>query len=192
MPKISSHAQLLSRVQLFAITWTVIGAHQAPLYTGFSRQEQWSMLLCPSPDPGDLPDPGAETGSPALQVDSLPSEPPGKPDSPGICLVIQSCATLCDPIHCSPPGSSVRGHSSGRNTGVGCHAVLQAIFPTKPKSPTLQVDSSPSEPPGKPKVKQHINNRADSITFQNPAGAAKRGLHQFVLCVASTSILTWS
>ena len=44
----------------------------------FSRQEYWSGLPFPSPD---LPDPGIEPGSPALQVDSLPSEPPGKPNS---------------------------------------------------------------------------------------------------------------
>ena len=43
---------------------------------GFSRQEYWSGL--PFPSPGDLPDPGIEPGSPALQVDSLPSEPRGK------------------------------------------------------------------------------------------------------------------
>ena len=44
---------------------------------GFSRQEYWSGLPCPPP--GDLPDPGIEPGSPALQADSLPSKPPGKP-----------------------------------------------------------------------------------------------------------------
>ena len=55
--------------------WTV--THQAPLYMGFSRQEYWSGL--PFPSSGDLPDPGTEPRSPALQVDSLPSEPPGKP-----------------------------------------------------------------------------------------------------------------
>ena len=47
--------------------------HQAPLSMGFSRQEYWSGLLFPSP--GDLPDPGIEPRSPALQADSLPSEP---------------------------------------------------------------------------------------------------------------------
>ena len=46
---------------------------------GFSRQEYWSVLPCPSL--WDLPDPGIEPGSPALQADSLLSEPPGKPDS---------------------------------------------------------------------------------------------------------------
>ena len=44
---------------------------------GFSGQEYWSGL--PFPSPGDLPDPGIEPRSPALQADSLPSEPPGKP-----------------------------------------------------------------------------------------------------------------
>ena len=52
--------------------WTV--ACQAPLSMGFSRQEYWSEL--PIPSPGDLPDPGVEPWSPALQADSLPSEPP--------------------------------------------------------------------------------------------------------------------
>ena len=54
--------------------WTV--AYQAPLSMGFSRQEYWSGL--PFPSPGDLPDPGIEPGSPALQADDLPSKPPGK------------------------------------------------------------------------------------------------------------------
>ena len=44
---------------------------------GFSRQEYWSGL--PFPSPGDLPNPGVEPGSPALQTDALPSETPGKP-----------------------------------------------------------------------------------------------------------------
>ena len=51
------------------IPWTV--ACQAPLSMEFSRQEYWSGL--PFPSPGDLPDPGIEPGSPALQADSLPS-----------------------------------------------------------------------------------------------------------------------
>ena len=49
---------------------------QAALSVGFSRQEYWSGLSFPSP--GDLPDPGIEPGSPALQADSLPTEPPGE------------------------------------------------------------------------------------------------------------------
>ena len=46
-------------------------------------------------------------------------------------LVAQSCLILCDPMGCSLPGSSVHGDSSGKNTGVGCHALLQGIFPTQ-------------------------------------------------------------
>ena len=51
--------------------WTV--ACQAPLSIGFPRQEYWSGL--PFSSPGDIPDPGIEPGSPALQADSLPSQP---------------------------------------------------------------------------------------------------------------------
>ena len=47
-----------------------------------------------------------------------------------LCLVAQLCLTLCDPMDCSPPGSFVHGDSPGKNTGVGCHALLQGIFPT--------------------------------------------------------------
>ena len=59
----------------FATSCTV--AHQAPLSMGFSRQEYWSGL--PFPSRGDLPDPGIESVSPALQADDLPTERPGKP-----------------------------------------------------------------------------------------------------------------
>ena len=59
----------LSRV--FATPWTV--AYQAPPSMGFSRQEYWSRV--PFPSPGDLPNPGMELRSPALQADALPSEP---------------------------------------------------------------------------------------------------------------------
>ena len=58
-----------------AIPWTVV--YQASLSMGFSRQEYWRGL--PFPSPGDLPDPGIEPRSPALQADALASEPPGKP-----------------------------------------------------------------------------------------------------------------
>ena len=66
--------KLLSCVQLFAAPWTV--AYQAPPPMEFSRQGYWSGL--PFPSPGDLPNPGIEPGSPSLQADALPSEPPGK------------------------------------------------------------------------------------------------------------------
>ena len=58
-----------------ATPWTI--ARQPPLSMEFSRQEYWSGL--PFPSPGDLPIPRIEPESPALQANSLPSEPPGKP-----------------------------------------------------------------------------------------------------------------
>ena len=56
--------KLLSHIRLFATPWTV--AYQASPSMGFSRQEYWSVL--PFPSPGDLPDPGIEPRSPALQA----------------------------------------------------------------------------------------------------------------------------
>ena len=43
-------------------------------------------------------------------------------------LVAQSCLTLCDPMDCSPPGTSVHGIFPGKNTGAGCHFLLQGVF----------------------------------------------------------------
>ena len=65
----------LSRVRLFVIPWTV--AYQAPQSMESSRQEYWNGL--PFPSLGDLPNPGLEPRSLALQADALLSEPPGKP-----------------------------------------------------------------------------------------------------------------
>ena len=115
---------------------------------GFSWQEYWSGL--PFPSPGDLPDPGVEPGFPALQMDSLLPEPPGKPLW---CIshsqkVTQLCLTLCDP------------------TDRIVHGILQArilewvAFPfsrgssnpgIEPRSPTLQEYSLPAEAQGKPR-----------------------------------------
>ena len=54
-----------------------------------------------------------------------------------LCWVAQPCLTLCNPVDCSLPGSSVHGDSPGKNTGVGCHALLQGIFPTQGSNPGL-------------------------------------------------------
>ena len=70
---VSHCAQSLSRARLLVTPWTA--AHQTPLSKEVSRQEYWSGLPCPPP--GGLPKPGIKPRSPALQVDSLPSEPPG-------------------------------------------------------------------------------------------------------------------
>ena len=67
----------LSRVRLFATPWIV--AYEASPSMGFSRQEYWSGL--PFPSPGHLPDPEIEPRSPALEADTLTSDPPGKPEA---------------------------------------------------------------------------------------------------------------
>ena len=67
------------------------------------------------------------------------------------------------PMDCSLPGSSVHGNSPGRNTGVGCHFLLQWNLPDpgiEPRSPIMQADALTSEPPGKPK-----NTGVDSLSL---------------------------
>ena len=70
---------------------------------------------------------------------------------------IQSCPPLCDPMDWSPPGSSDHEDSPGKNTGVGCHFLLQGIFTTQGSNPHLlsllhrQAGSLPLAPPGKPR-----------------------------------------
>ena len=74
-----------------------------------------------------------------------------------LCLVTQSCPILCDIVDCSLPGSFVHGDSPGKNTGVGCHVPLQGNLPNpriEPRSPALQEDSLPAEPPGTAKNKE--------------------------------------
>ena len=71
------------------------------------------------------------------------------------CVNAKLCLTLCDTIDCSPPGSSLHGHSPGENTGVNCHALLQGIFLTQGWNPRLFMSpalagrfSLPPAPPG--------------------------------------------
>ena len=127
------HACLLSHfshIQLFETLWNV--AHQALLSVGFSRQEYWSGLPCPAP--GYIPDPGVEPASlmlPALQADSLPTEPWGKPMHAYTCIYmqtqsLQSSLTFYDSMDCSLPDCSLcPWNSPVKNTGVGCPALLQ-------------------------------------------------------------------
>ena len=70
LPGSSPHGILQARV----LEWVAFSFSR--IFMGFSRQEYWSGL--PFPSPGDLPDPGIETGSPAFQANTLTSEPPGK------------------------------------------------------------------------------------------------------------------
>ena len=86
--------------------------------------------------------------------------------SPAIACMLSlfSRVPLCDPMDCSPPGSSVHGNSPDKHTGVGCHALLQGTFLTQGLnhvSPALQVHSLPTESPEKPSP------AFATITFQN-------------------------
>ena len=68
----------------------------------------------------------------------------------------QSCLTLCDPMDCRPPGSSVHGDSPGKNTGVSCQVLFHGIFQTQRSNVCLscllhwQACSLPLLSPGKP------------------------------------------
>ena len=104
------HAQLLQSCWTLCDLWTI--ASQAPLSTGFSRQEYWSGL--PYLPPEDLPNPGIKPMSPALAGGFFTTE------LPMLCYAksLQSCLTLCDPIdgsHQAPPslGFSRQEHWSG-------------------------------------------------------------------------------
>ena len=98
-------AQSLQPCPTFVTLWTL----QFPLFMGSSSQEYLSGF--PSPSTEDLSDPGIEPSypaSPALQVDSLPTEPLGRPiQSFQFSSVAQSCLTLCDPMNYSTPGLPV-------------------------------------------------------------------------------------
>ena len=106
-----------SHVRLCATPRTA--AYQAPLSMEFSRQKYWSGL--PFPSPGDIPNPGIEPRTPALQADALPSEPPGKPPRNYMLLLLScfSCVRLCatpeTAAHQAPPslGFSRQEHWSG-------------------------------------------------------------------------------
>ena len=113
----------LGRVWLFATPWTL--SYQPPPSMGFSRQEYWSGL--PFPSPGDLPDPGIEPASPALQADALPSEPPWKPYSEVLLLSHFSRVDSVQPQRRQPTRLPSPWASPGKNTGMGCHFLLQCM-----------------------------------------------------------------
>ena len=83
-----------------------------------------------------------------------------------LCLVAQSCTTLCDPMDCSPPGSSVHGDSPGKNTGVGSHALLQGIFPTQGLNPGL---------PHCRRILYHLSTREVHCIGDNIANQLRKG-----------------
>ena len=80
----------------------------------------------------------AETCFPGAHLLEIPLSPVMWPSRMSVlCLVAQSCPTLCNPMDYSPPGSSVHRDSPGKNAGVGCHALLQGIFSTLGSNPGL-------------------------------------------------------
>ena len=119
----------LSRVRLFATPWMV--TYQALRSMGFSRQEYWSRL--PFPSPGDLPNPGIEPASPALQADSLPLSHLGSPFIYLLPLLLSRSvvSNFLQPHGLQPARFLCPWDSPGKNTGVGCHFLLQGIFPTQ-------------------------------------------------------------
>ena len=133
--------------------WTV--ARQAPLSTGFPRQEYWSGL--PFPSLGDLPDPGIKPGSLAFQADALTSEPPGKAHNLQIAAMftllmlspVHLFATLWTVAHQAP--LSMRFFRQGFWSGLPCPPPGDLPNPgIEPRSPALQADSLLTELQGKP------------------------------------------
>ena len=123
---------------------------------GASRQEYWSGLLCHPP--GDLPNPGIEPRSPTLQADSLPAKPQEKPSLYIIYIYLlllshEVVSASCNPVACSPPGSSVHGISQARILGwVPIPSAGDLPDPgIEPASPALAGRFFTTEPPGRPK-----------------------------------------
>ena len=96
-------------------------------------------------------------------------------------LVTQSCPTFCDPMDCSPQGSSVRGDSPGKNTRVGCHAFLQGIFPTQGSNPGL--------PPCR-KILYHLSHQGLFLLFSSSA-ALPKGLFYYLSLQKANSCFCW-
>ena len=102
----------------------------------------------------------------------------GSQEIPGMhahAQLLQSCPTLCDTVDCSLPGSSVHEESPNKNTGVGCHELLQGIFPTQGWNPSLlcllnwQAGSLPLGPAGKPEETPGVTGKF-GLGIQNEAG----------------------
>ena len=97
--------------------------------------------------------------------------------------VTQSCPILCDPMDYSLPGSSCLWDFTGNNTGVGCHFLLQGIFPTQGSNPGLPHCRQmllPSEPPGKSlllssNTYQRVDSLEKTLILEGIGGRRRRG-----------------
>ena len=117
----------------FSVVSESLRPHRAPLSMRFSRQEYWSGLPCPPP--GDLPNPGIKPRSPMLWADSLPSEPTG----------YMYISDSVQPHRWQPTRLPHPWDSPGKNTGVGCHFLLQSKK-VKSESEVTQSCPTPSDP----------------------------------------------
>ena len=81
-----------------------------------------------------------------------------------IYVLSQLCLTLCDPMDCHLPGSSVHGDSPGKNTGLGCHALLQGIFPTQGSDPDF---------PHRRWILYHLNHQEAHVNISYPLNQNK-------------------
>ena len=105
-----------------------------------------------------------------------------------MCLVAQWCPTLCNPMDCSPPGSSVLGDSPSKHTGVDCHALLQGIFPTQGSNPNL---------PHCRQILYWLSHQGSPRTLEWAAYPSSRGSSQprnwtGVSCIAGRFFTSWS
>ena len=118
-----------------ATSWTV--AHQAHLSVGFSRQEYWTGLSFPSPE--DLPYPAVKPRSPALQADSLPSEPQASPNSADVhCNLERQRRVLTRSSRETADGHPYQRHPGNLVTG----NVTSASSPTsRPAWPDMRLHS---------------------------------------------------
>ena len=141
-------AQLLKNLPAMWETWVRSLGREDPLEKGKGTPGQNTGVGCHFPSPGYLPNPGIEPGSHALQVDSLPSEPPGKKiTSVQFSSVAQLCPTLCDPMNRSTPGLPVH-HLLPQFTQTHVHRVHDAIQPSHPLSFPSPPAPNPSQHQG--------------------------------------------
>ena len=104
-----------------------------------------------------------------------------------LCLVIQLCVTLCNPKDCSPPGTSVCEDSPGKNTEWVAMPSSSESSQSRiePRSPTLQADSLPSEPSGKPK-------NTEWVAYPFSRGSSQPRNQSRVSCIADGFFTSWA
>ena len=115
-----------------------------------------------------------------------------KPSDYWLCVVLglvaQLCPTLCDPMDCSPPGSSVLRDSPGKNTRLGCHALLQGIFPIQGFNPGLLHCRQ---------ILYHLSHHGSPRILERVANSFSRGTSSprnqtGVSCIAGGFFISWA